>query len=302
MKLKKYSIIFLFVIFFILFSCQKQSETTSPSEEAICEDKAISADGVSISYQVQGKGRPALVFVHGWCCDKSYWEAQLTPFAQQHKVVAIDLAGHGESGLDRKDWTIAAFGEDVAAVVKKLDLKQVVLIGHSMGGPVILAAARLMPKQVIGLVGVDTFNDIEWKYTQEETDEFLAPLYANFAKATDNFVRSMFTDTADSALVEKIAADMSVAPPEVGIGAFKGMINFMKNDSAQVLQELKAPIRCINSDMKPTNVEAILRYAPSFKVVFMSGVGHFLMMEDAETFNRLLGEVVQELVSMAASE
>src|SRR5882762_1994438 len=95
---------------------------------------AISPDGIRIAYEVHGEGTPALVFVHGWSCDRNYWKGQLEPFAEQFKVVAIDLAGHGESELGRKAWTIGAFGADVAAVVKALGLQHVILIGHSMGG------------------------------------------------------------------------------------------------------------------------------------------------------------------------
>jgi pimeloyl-ACP methyl ester carboxylesterase len=75
-------------------------------------DHVPSFDGTPIYYEVCGDGEPALVFIHGWCCKRSYWVNQLSEFAQRHKVVAVDLAGHGESGLDRKAWTIPAFGED----------------------------------------------------------------------------------------------------------------------------------------------------------------------------------------------
>ncbi len=284
------------------FSCQKQAEEVAAEKEAeptIIVNNAISADGISIAYEVRGEGEPALVFVHGWCCDRSYWDAQLPHFAEKYKVIAIDLAGHGESGLDRKEWTMGAFGEDVVAVVNKLNLDQVVLIGHSMGGFVILEAARRMPQLVIGLVGVDTLNNFEYKFTQEQIDEMLTPLRSNFVEATRNFVRTMFTPTSDSALVEKIVVDMSSAPHDVGIGALEGYVDFQKNEIKQVLQEVNAPITCINSDMNPTNVETNQNYASSFKAVIMSGVGHFNMMEDPETFNRLLEETVQEFVQKA---
>ncbi|MFC2038592.1 alpha/beta fold hydrolase, partial [Chloroflexota bacterium] len=122
-----------------------------------------SADGVSIAYSVSGSGSPPLVFVHGWCCDKNYWDPQLSHFSQNHKVVAIDLAGHGDSGLERDEWSMSAFGEDVAAVIRELDIEQVILIGHSMGGPVIIEAAQIVPERIAGLIGVDTFQDIDRK-------------------------------------------------------------------------------------------------------------------------------------------
>lgn len=256
-----------------------------------------SADGIPIAYQVQGKGDITLVFVHCWCCNKGFWDAQVPYFSKHYQVVAVDLAGHGESGSNRKEWTMPAYGHDVAAVVKELKLKKVILIGHSMGGPVIVEAARLLPKQVIGLVGVDTLANVEFKYTKEQRDLFLAPMRKDFAKGTENFLRMwMFTPKTDAKLIEKIVKVMSSAPPEVGIQSFEGMF---KQDLVAVLKEIKVPIRCINADKFPINVEAGKRHAVSFEVKIMKGVGHFLHMEDPETFNRLLEETVKELVKLS---
>jgi len=286
------------------FACQKGEEvvTEKEVEPTILVDNAISDDGIPIAYEVSGKGEPAIVFIHGWCCDRTYWEAQLPYFAQKYKVVTIDLAGHGESGLDRKEWTMGAFGEDVVAVVNKLNFDQVVLVGHSMGGPVILEAARRMPKRVIELVGVDTLQNFEDKLTQEQIDDWFTPLRSNFAEAAENFVRTMFTPNSDPALIEKIVTDMSSAPQEIGLGALEGYTDFYNNEIIQVLKEVKAPITCINSDMYPTNVETNQRYALSFKLKLMSEVGHFNMIEDPETFNRLLEETIQEIVQKAKSK
>ncbi len=258
------------------------------------EDKhqVLSADNIAISYDIQGTGKPALVFVHGWCCDKSYWKYQVPHFAKRHKVITIDLAGHGESGLGREKWTIEAFGKDVAAVVEKLGLEKVILVGHSMGGAVIIEATRQIPKRIIGLVGVDTFQNFETEYTQEQIDEFLGPFKISFAESTKKFVRGMFPANADSELVEWIASDMSSARPEVGIGA---LVEYLHYDFKEALKDARKPIYCINSDMRPINIEAGRRYALSFKVKVMPGVGHFVMMEDPEIFNQLLTETISEL-------
>lgn len=260
-------------------------------------DVAISADGVPIHYEVYGTGRPALLFVHGWTCDRSYWGRQIGRFARQYQVVAVDLAGHGESGLDRQAWTIPAFGEDVAAVVDKLGLEQVVLIGHSMGGPVIIEAARQMPDRVVGLVGADTYRNVGQAWTQEQIDEILAPFRANFTEASRQYVRNMFIPESDRALVEHIVADMSASPPEVGVGAMAGNRSNAGNLAA-ALQQVKAPIVAINSDYRPNDIGSAQRCG--IKVRFMSGVGHFVMMEDAETFNSLLEEVIKEFAGAEA--
>jgi len=98
-------IISLVILFCFTFSCQQVQEEAE--EPTIIVDTAISADGISIAYEVRGEGELALVFIHGWCCDRSYWNEQLPHFSQKYKVVAIDLAGHGESGLNRKEYTMA---------------------------------------------------------------------------------------------------------------------------------------------------------------------------------------------------
>ena len=112
------------------------------STEAVITGAATARDGVDIHYEAMGSGSPTLVFIHGWNCDRHYWSGQLSYFAEQHQVVAIDLAGHGESGLQRTEWTIGQFGADVASVADQLALDDVILVGHSMGGPVALEAAR----------------------------------------------------------------------------------------------------------------------------------------------------------------
>lgn len=288
-------------VLLLVVGCGKKTEESVRAVEKAAEPtttvgSAISADGVSIAYEVSGEGEPALVFVHGWCCDRGYWKEQLPVFAEKYRVIAIDLAGHGESGLNREEWTMAAFGEDVVAVANKLELEQVVLIGHSMGGNVILEVGRKMPQSVFGIVGVDTLHYFEYKYPQETIGAFITGMSENFVAFTENFVRSMFTPDSDPGLLERIVTDMSSAPQEVGIGATKANTNFQNNEIIQVLKEVKAPITCINSYMYPTNVESNQLYAPSYKAKLMSGVGHFNMMEDPEIFNRLLEETIQEFI------
>jgi len=267
--------------------CIATAGNASPNSGAV-----LSADSVSVGYTLQGEGTPALVFVHCWCCDRDYWKYQVPHFAERHTVVTVDLAGHGSSGMEREDWTLGAFAGDVASVVEALDLREVILIGHSMGGPVALEAARLLPDRVIGVVGVDTYQNFGQTIPEEQRTQFLAAFQADFPGVTNRFVHSMFPPTADSALVEKIAADMSAAPPAVGIGAMKNLLAY---DPAPSVGEIQVPIYAINSDMFPTNVEGNKKLAHSFEAKFMPGVGHFVMIEDPERFNGLLDEVVREI-------
>ena len=252
---------------------------------------ARSRDGIPLAFEAHGAGTPTLVFVHGWSCDRSYWRGQVRPLAVRYQVVAVDLAGHGGSGGGRRAWTMAGFGEDVVAVVEQLGLGAVVLIGHSMGGDVIVEAALRLGDRVVGLVWVDTYSTLGEPDTDEELEAFLAPFREDFAGATRALVGRLFTPDADPELVEWVAADMSAAPPEIAIDALGHAVGNEPGILA-ALGELTPPVVAINPDAWPTDPEALGRHG--VKLVLLPGVGHFLMMEDPDRFNRLLGEVVEE--------
>ena len=277
-------------------------ETDVPAPEV---GTAVSVDGVQIRYESMGQGEPTLIFVHGWCCDRTYWREQLPYFAKGHRVVAIDLAGHGESGLSRKAWTMDAFGEDVAAVAAKLNLKQVVLIGHSMGGTVILKVAPKIRCHVIGLVAVDQFFNLGETHTQKEMNEFIAPFRANFPEAVSNWVRTIFTPKSDPKLVEWVVAHMSSRPPEVGLGAATGADGELAfwgnidNCLIRAIQKIEAPLVFINSDLQPTAEEINKHYPPYSNAKIVRGVGHFVMLEAPAVFNRLLELSVEEFKRQA---
>ncbi|MEW6665616.1 MAG: alpha/beta hydrolase [Thermodesulfobacteriota bacterium] len=257
---------------------------------------APSSDGVLISFSAHGKGDVTLIFVHGWSCDSRYWYRQVPFLSKGHRVVTIDLAGHGHSGSGRKDYTVASFGEDVKAVADGLKARKVILIGHSMGGAVIAAAAGLMPDRVLGLIGVDTLHNVEFRYTEEEVRKFVRPFEENFEKQANEFVRGMFPKGADANLVNWIAGDMSCAIPRVGISAIRNYLGlFVSGEGAKMFERLKIPVAAVNADFWPTNPEANRRHMVSFDVAVMKGVGHFPMLERPEEFNRRLSKVIKGL-------
>ncbi len=256
--------------------------------------KANSFDGVPIAYDVAGKGSPALVFIHCWSCDMGFWKDQVPYFSQKYTVVTLDLAGHGQSGTARKDYTIQSFAEDVAAVVREAGLKKAILVGHSMGGPVALEAAKLMPDRVIGVIGIDTYQNLEQKRAPIQMTAFLASLKKDFKGTVTPFVSSMFPKTADTTLVKSVAAKMASGNPEVGYSA---MTNMMTYEAGPTASALKVPIRAVNSDLFPTNVEADQKIAPSFKVTIIPGTGHFLFLENPQKFNEALDQTIQGIVT-----
>lgn len=261
---------------------------------------AYSKDGTPISYEVSGPegatGEPTLVFVHGWSCDARYWRSQVPVFSKKYRVVVFDLAGHGHSGMTRKQYTMTAFGEDVRAVVDAVDSRNVILIGHSMGGTVIAEAARLIPKRVIGLIGVDTLENIEYPLTEEELKKMTAPLEQNFQEGSRQFVREMIRPETDPQLRDWILADMSAAPPEIALSAMKElMTQYVTGDAAKIFETIKMPVVVVNGDLWPVNADANRRHMASFEAIVLKDADHFLMMDQPAAFNKSLEKAIRML-------
>src|SRR6185503_11087712 len=108
-------------------------------------------DGNRVHYKSYGKGRDALVFVHGWTCDMSFWSDQIPAFVNQTRVIAIDLPGHGKSDKPDITYSMDLFARAVDAVLKDAGVARAVLVGHSMGTPVIREFYRKYPEKTIGL-------------------------------------------------------------------------------------------------------------------------------------------------------
>lgn len=291
----------------VLFACSKQQPP--PAETAATPASvpgapaqgaariAIAPDGVHVQYRVYGSGEPALVFIHGWSGDSNYWREQVPEFKKKYTLITVDLAGHGGTDGNRTDWTIARFGQDVATALSTVPNKQLILVGHSMGGPVAIEAARIMKERVIGIIGVDTFKSIGAPQpSKAQIDAIVKPYEADFIGATRALVTDhFFAKGASEDLKRKIAYDMSLTTPKVGVASMRAALEY---DYTEPLKDITAPIVAINSDLgDPTNEVRIRRVLPKFRAVTFAGDGHFLMMEDPKRFNPELETQIQALLA-----
>lgn len=260
----------------------------------IVRGEAVSADGTKIAYAVRGTRGPALVFVHGWTGDSSVWDAQVDVFAPRCRVITLDLAGHGKSAGTRKAWTIPRFGEDVLAVLKALKLRHAVLVGHSMGGPVVLEAARMATGgEVAALVPVDTLHKLDRSMSPEQVQAFVGLLKKDFAAGCrDVLAPHLFAPGTDPALKAKILDQMAAAPPETAVPAMESLLKW---DPRGWAGSLSCPVRAVNGDLAPTDIEANRRFIKDYEVVVLKGRGHYPMMEAPEEFNRVLRQLLDRL-------
>jgi len=285
MKFKNHSFVLLGV--FLVSFCLGCNFSPSTKQESFATVASI--DGSPIAYDTYGNGEFTIVFVHCWTCSHKFWDTQIAYFSRHYRVVWVDLAGHGESGTRRQKYTMQSFGHDVAAVVNKIDATNVVLVGHSMGGPVIVEAAKLLGDRVVGIVGVDTFyTPFVYPKKPGEISAFVAPFEKDFAGTSEQMVRSMLTQNADPAMVDSIVQVMTHADQEMAVSAMYEIFYRNARNAPKDLPKFSNKLRNINA--APTGKEQPLHNS----VVLVPGAGHFVAQEQPKAFNKALEAIIVE--------
>jgi pimeloyl-ACP methyl ester carboxylesterase len=258
-------------------------------------DEVKSADGTTIKYEQAGKGDVSLVFIHCWACDRTIWDAQHKFFRPDYHVVRLDLAGHGESGKERKEYTMASYAADVAAVVNKLNLQHVILVGHAMGGPVALETAKLLGDRVVGIIAVDSFYTAfnvpaDQKAAAEAKAKFLQPFEPNFPEAAEKMVRSSFAEGANTAVVDRVAKKVASADKGVALNSMSHLFDWWSNQRDASLKQFESKLVNINGDPKS---EGQVQHK---SVKLIPGTMHYPAQEKPEGFNRVVDLTVQDFL------
>ena len=247
----------------------------------------------TISYVTYGSGRTTLLLLHGWSNTRTFWEPHIYTLAQQYRVVAPDLASFGESTANRSDWTMASFADDIAAVLEKIDAEQVVLVGFSMGGGVVLELASRGRDDVIGVILVDVFNDVEGARTDEDIENSIRNQRERWHDPS--YLRTALSPQASETLVRRYLSRTPETVPDQWWDSFRNLFLWERNEMRQKLRDVSVPIAAINSDRIPTTVDAWRRYAPGFSVHVLEGVGHLgSIWERIEEFDEALVGFVED--------
>lgn len=259
------------------------------------EHTFTTADGNRMPYTVAGAGDVTVVLLHCWMCNRTFWSEQVPILSRQYRTVAVDLPGHGDATADRDAWTVGQYGDDVAGLLEELDLSNVVLVGHSMGGPVSLRAAALAGDRVRGIVAVDTLHDAEFDFSGEEVEGFMAAFESDFVGTCREFVRQMFPEEGAEATMNRVR-ETSCSEQRAPTGAAL-MRDFGRIDMTRWMSEAGVPIRAINAAApNPTKVETNRKYA-DFDVELMENVGHYPHMTRPEQFNPLLLDAIEAVLN-----
>ncbi len=259
-------------------------------DNSIIQNKKLtaeSADGSRIAYGVSGQGEITLLFVHGWLCDHKVWQPQIDYFSDNYKVAWLDLGGHGDSETNRQRFTMSAFAQDVKSVSDKVCGEKIILVGHSMGGPIVIETAKLLGEKVIGIVGVDAFYTPLASVPEETKMAFLEKMKKDYPVALKETVRSMFTQSANPDLIDLTYKNMLAADHEMGISSLYECIKWNSQEEPSELKNFSGKLHNING--APTGNEKALHES----VILISGVGHFVNQIKPNEFNAALEMIIK---------
>ena len=266
------------------------------SEIGFDQKTTQSQDGVKIAYYEKGSGENTLLFIHGYGCNSKYWWAQLGSFSDDYRVISIDIAGHGESGRNRDDYSMGKFGDDVVAVMNHANVEQAFLIGHSMGGPVAIEAAVKLNNRVKAIIGVDTFHNI----ARGPASPFLRLVINTMFRirqdsSTEDAVEKQFREDANQILKDWVSNKAETTDARASRGSLSSIISM---DYPSQLQKIDIPILTLNSKFwMETNLDGGKKEYPGYEVDFVDGVGHYVMMEKPSYFNNWLENVLKNFLA-----
>lgn len=278
--------LFLIVILVLLCSPLAGRPLSRPASDN-SSSHFVNLDGSRVHYKNYGKGNRALVFVHGWTCNIDFWKAQTPAFEGKTRVILIDLPGHGQSDKPQIKYTMDLFARAVDAGLRDAGVDRVVLVGHSMGTPVIREFYRKYPQKTLGLVIVD--GPLRAFIDKKMMDEFIASLRGpDYKTQANGFVDGLLGPEVSPQLRDEIKKAMLSTPQHVAVSAMEAMADasIWKEDKINV------PVLAVlaKSPFWPADNEQFFRsLAPKLDYQMWEGVSHFLMMEKPKEFNEAVG-------------
>lgn len=245
---------------------------------------------MKIYTETTGNGSTALLFVHGWQGNHSWWNAQRDFFSKDYQVVTMDLPGHGQSEHS-KEYSSALYAQAIKQVADEIKADNVILIGHSMSGAYVLEAGPLIPK-VKKIVSVDMLIDLDQVFTFEQAEQFMfPPCRQNYKEAVETFLSNeLFSPHSPPEIKKQVQQALLSTDVE---HALKVLSPLYKMDLQQTASKVTVPVRAINADLYPTNADNNRKYIKDFKFEVITKCGHYPMLERPQEFNEALKKILK---------
>ena len=256
---------------------------------------AVAEDGVRLHYRAAGRRRgdgPALIFVHGWCCNLEHWAPVAQPMAATHRVVSLDLRGHGRSDAPARGYSTARFADDVAAVARAARVTSAVVVGHSMGATVALQTAKRHRDLVRAFVMADVSVNAYVPAAQIEANPVFRTVADRGLGGVEALYRRFF-DPPHSAFADRVIAEALRTPVHVAIEARRAL---MTTNVPVVAKGVRQPVLFINASFGNTRtadeIHTVLPHA-AFAQVALSG--HFVQLEAPDQVQAMLRRFLARL-------
>lgn len=284
----------LLLICSLLAACSGKTKQKTKSEI-----KDIERNDVKINYHLTGKGDTTLLFVHGAFIDQTYWQEQVNYFSQHYLVVTMDLPGHGKSGKNRKNWTMQGFADDVSEVIDALNLKNVILVGHSMAGDVNLITASQLSSPIIGFIGIDNFKNAATPFPDEykpTMDSIQRALHTDFENTNEKYVRmALVTPSTPVEITNRIVTDFRHTYKPMALEIMGKFFDTYETEK-ELLPKLQYKLYLVNVDYFPTNEEPLKKYAGSgYEIIHIKGTSHYPMIETPQLLNEAIQKVIVKI-------
>lgn len=252
-----------------------------------------------IHHVARGNGTPPIVLVHGFACAHSDWAAQIAHLSPRHRVIAVDLRGHGESGGGPDECSIERYGADVAEVMRALDLHSAIVVGHSLGCRVVTEAALQAPDRVAGVVFVDG-SQFAPGMAEPLREAFAAP--DGFVTLTGKWFSEMFTAKSDPAVAAAVVQRAQRLPRAIGEKMMLDLLRYDVTRFSTSLSDLRVPLFAIQAtysnerrERRPLSqgqntpfLDMLRSRIPSVRTEIITETGHFPQIDEAAQVNALL--------------
>ena len=254
--------------------------------------KFVPTNGVNLACDDEGSGAPAFVFVHGLACDRSFWKPQFDDLKRDHRCVAVDLRGRGDSPVTLPcDPETAA--TDVVGVIEALNLGPSIIVGHSLGGVVALLLNHARPDLVQGIVTGDTPMSAELGINMGRIAT--AVRAEDSTRPIERLVESFFVESTSSVIRDQVRQVMLGCPAEVLAGMLDGCGHLPAIATELVKAADRKPFMAIWAE-RPLGDPAWLRDVAMFlRQEPIAGTGHFFQLEEPAITIALLRAFVDDV-------
>jgi pimeloyl-ACP methyl ester carboxylesterase len=283
------------ILFLFITSCDLSEKTLDTVSSSY-----ITFNDSKVHYKEFGQGEKTLIFIHGWGCDLNTWKYQFDYFKDKYHLVLIDLPGYGQSDKIEKEYTIDLFAQSVSEVVRDLEIKNPVLVAHSMGLPIAIEVLKQLNTENAILVNIDgvyfdfptdSIENIQYK---EGLTEFANMFNGeNYEQNVEQFCNGFITESTPVDVRNYILSTMTETPQKVGYQSMKSLID-QKYWGKKTLNNQTISIYAKTDELTPDNESLLRKLFENLTYIEMDSVNHFLMMEKPKKVNEILEKFIEK--------